>query len=143
MKLLSNGQTTAATTFGGGAMGFGGLSTAAATLGIAAHRIEEIVVRGDSSNADTVGILFRYGVSSGGYTTINLGSGNSSVLNIRLTGLGLSASDWEFLTPTTAGGTTGSRASATSGCGRPPAATSIRSARMDAGAVARVTSAAG
>ena len=105
MRLLSNGQTTAATSFAGGAMGFGAAAGGTGILGSqGAHRIESIQVLGDSSNADTVGVLFRYGVSSAGYTTINLGSGNSSVLNVRIDHLGIVASDWEFLAPTTAGG---------------------------------------
>ena len=104
MRLISNGVTTAVSTLASRG-GFGGVSTAAASVGSQGGlRIEALQVTGDSSVADTVGIKFRYGASSNSFTTIVVCPANSSVLNVRLDGLGITAAAFEWATPTTAGG---------------------------------------
>ena len=98
-RLLTRGYSTGASTLAGSVNPI----TTAAQFGAqdAAHRIDAVHFTGGSSIASTVGYILRVGPSSAQFTDYVLVSDDSSVLNVRIEGLGLLGNNWEVILPTT------------------------------------------
>src|SRR3990167_8699705 len=100
MKLISQGYTTAASSFAVFSQQGSVAGEAVGIIAAGGFRIDAIQLNGGSSITSTVPFKFRYGQTTAD-STLDLAVSGSSVLDYRVDGLGIIAPAGELVAPTT------------------------------------------